>query len=166
MVALEMAGVAGMDAATEQTRQLVAFTIEGQPFGFAIDRVREIVQMVEITPLPEAPAHVQGAMNVRGTVVPLLDLRTLLGFSAKPYTLSTPIVLIEGRGRLVGVAVDDVSDVLTVTSSSLEPPAEDHPVGTRLAAICKLEEGMLLVLDPDELVGSEQLAEVGTEQET
>lgn len=142
-----------IEGSTEtQTRQLVAFRLDEAAYGFAIERVREILQMVEITPAPDAPVQVRGAINVRGTVVPILDLRTILGLADRPYDASTPIILVETSGRLVGLAVDDVSDVVTVAEDCVDTATKDYPLGGRLAAVCKLKDEMLFVLDPDKLV--------------
>ncbi len=136
-------------------RQLVAFHLDDTAFGFDIGRVQEILQMVEITPVPDAPVQVRGAVNVRGTVVPIVDLRTVLGLPDRPYDTSTPIILVEGGGRVVGLTVDDVSDVLTVDEDCFDASTRDHPLSGRLEAVCKLEEEMLFVLDPDRLAGED-----------
>lgn len=137
----------------------MAFRLDGQLFGFEIERVREILQMVEITPVPDAPAHVRGAINVRGRVVPILDLRMILGMPERRYGLHTPIVLIEGGERLVGMAVDDVSDVVTVDSECFEAPADNYPMTAVMSAVCKLDTEMLMLFDPDRLIGAEELPE-------
>lgn len=139
-----------MSEEAETTRRFVAFWLDEQLYGFSIDQVREILQMVEITPIPDAPAHVRGAINVRGTVVPILDLRMLLGLQERPFDASTPIVLVEGGERLVGVGVDDVADVLQVSAEQCDAASGEYPM---MAQVCRLDERMLLVLDPGKLAG-------------
>lgn len=138
-----------------QTRQIVAFRLDETLYGFPIERVREILQMVEITAIPDAPSHLRGAINVRGLVVPILDVRMMLGLAHKVYALSTPIILVEGDERVAGVAVDDVSDVLTIEEERCDTAAQNYPMSEMLEAVCKLDEGMLLVLDPSRLIGNE-----------
>lgn len=130
------------------TRRLVAFYLDERLYGVAIESVQEILQMVEITPIPDAPPHVRGAIDVRGTVVPVLDLRMMLGLPEKRYGLSTPIVLVLGSKRLVGMPVDDVADVLTVGKGQCEAATDEYPL---TAAVCRLESEMLLLLDPEKL---------------
>jgi len=147
------------------SRQLVAFRLDETAFGFDIGRVQEILQMVEITPVPDAPVQVRGAVNVRGTVIPIIDLRTVLGLPDRPYGTSTPIILVQGGGRVVGMTVDDVSDVLTVDEGCFDTATREDPLGGRLEAVCKLDDEMLFVLDPDSLTGEDvPELEGGTDQ--
>jgi len=143
----------------EEMRQIVALELDGQPYGFPVQDVREILQMLEIRTIPDAPSHVRGAINVRGKVVPVLDLRMVLGLPSAGYGLSTPIVVIEPSGRPVGVVVDDVTDVITIDEECFEPPGDSYPISQYLKAVCKLEEGMLLLFDAEKLLGGGLLPE-------
>ncbi len=135
--------------------QIVGFELDGEPYGFPIEDVREILQMVEIRPVPDAPPHLCGAINVRGRVLPVVDLRTILGLETRPYDLRTPIVVLEDEAKAVGVVVDEVTDVVGAGEECFEPPDDSYPMGEMLQSVCKLESQMLLVFDPRKLLGEE-----------
>lgn len=102
-------------------RELIAFRIGEQEFCVDIIAVREIRGYAAATPLPHAPSYVTGVINLRGTVLPIIDLGLRMGFGPIKPTARSVIVVVKIEGQLVGLLVDAVSDILTVTDDLLQP---------------------------------------------
>jgi purine-binding chemotaxis protein CheW len=141
-------------APTGEQLQVVVFSIEGKTLGIDILRVQEILRMVEITPFPRMPEFALGAINLRGRIVPVINLRPKLGMPDRGPDARTCIVLVRIGEQLVGFLVDEVSEVLDIPSAFLESPGEG-PAWMRselFAGIGKLPGRMLVILNPDRLL--------------
>ncbi len=92
--------------------QLVTFKLENEEFGVDILKVQEINKMIDITRIPNAPSFVEGVINLRGKIIPIVDLRKRLGFEGRAYDKSTRIIVVELDGMVLGFIVDSVSEVL------------------------------------------------------
>ncbi|MFA6654665.1 MAG: chemotaxis protein CheW, partial [Bacillota bacterium] len=104
-------------------RQIVAFALGSETYGVDISQVREIIPIQKIVPVPRAPDFVEGIINLRGKVIPVLDLRKHFGFEKKERDDEQKIVLAESHGESIGVIVDSVYSVLRIPEDSIEPPA-------------------------------------------
>lgn len=104
-------------------RQLVVFRLAQDIYGFDIEAVREIIRMQEITRVPNAPEHIEGVINLRGRICPVMDLRKRLGVSESRATAESRIVVVEIAGDDVGMIVDAVTEVLRVPGDRIQPPA-------------------------------------------
>ncbi len=138
--------------------QLVTFSIGEEEFGVDILKVQEIIRMMEITKVPRAPEFVEGVINLRGKVIPIIDLRRRFGLSSRDHDKHTRIIVIEINNMIVGFVVDSVSEVLRIPSSTVEPPP---PVVSGLeseyiSGVGKLEDRLLILLDLDRLLSSEE----------
>ncbi|HHW18326.1 MAG TPA: purine-binding chemotaxis protein CheW [Firmicutes bacterium] len=107
----------------EKEKQIVAFSLGSETYGVDIAQVREIIPIQKIVPVPRAPDFVEGIINLRGRVIPVLDLRHHFGFEKKKQDPDQRIVLTEVDGESIGVIVDSVSSVLRIPEASIEPPA-------------------------------------------
>ncbi|HEY3374519.1 MAG TPA: chemotaxis protein CheW [Candidatus Aquicultor sp.] len=138
--------------------QLVVFEVGDESFGIDISLVQEIIRLQPITEVPKAPMHVKGVINLRGKVIPVVDLIERFGFSSSEETKATRIVVVNVLGNTVGMIVDAVSEVLRLSIDSIEPPSSIvESVGSQyLKGIGKLEERLIILLDLDKL-----LAEMG-----
>jgi purine-binding chemotaxis protein CheW len=101
--------------------QYLTFFLNRQAYGVPIGTVREINRMSEITVVPETPVFVSGVMNLRGKVIPVINLRLRLGLPEIPYTKETCIIIIEGQSGQVGMIVDSVNAVIELTENQIEP---------------------------------------------
>ena len=99
---------------------MLTFVLNQQRYGLSVMDVVQIIEMVEFTPLPQMPPAVQGVINVRGRVVPIIDLRLRFGFSQEPYHLRTPIILINLEDLMVGFIVDEVEEVYELSPNDIE----------------------------------------------
>jgi purine-binding chemotaxis protein CheW len=102
--------------------QLVTFKLGTEEFGVDILKVQEINKMMSITKIPNAPAFIEGVINLRGKIIPIVDLRKRLGFREQPYDKSTRIIVVELEGLVLGFIVDSVSEVLRIPANTIEPP--------------------------------------------
>ncbi len=129
--------------------QLVSFKVGNEEFGVDILQVQEINRLVEITHVPNAPDFVEGVMNLRGKIVPVVNLRKRLGLGKKEHDKDTRIVVVEIDGKTIGFIVDSVSEVLRVPKSVVEPPPEliSGIDSEYIVGIAKLESRLLILLD-------------------
>lgn len=146
----------------EEYLQLVTFRIGDEEFAIPILSVEEIIRMVEITRLPNVPPFVEGVINLRGRVIPVIDLRKRFGLEAKERDERSRILVVTlGDGRdekTVGLIVDSVSEVLRLPEENLEPISG---MGTRVSAeyingIGKVGERLIILLDVERILSSEE----------
>lgn len=130
-------------------RQIVVFSLGNESYGVDIASVREIIVMQKITPVPRTPEFVQGIINLRGRVIPVLDLRKHFGFEVKPPDEDQRIVVADVDGEIVGVVVDSVFSVMRVPDSAIEPPSPmvTGPEAQYLVGIAKTEDRLIILLD-------------------
>jgi purine-binding chemotaxis protein CheW len=123
--------------------------IDGTQVGFAAAAVREIVRAVAITPLSGAPGIIEGAINLHGRIVPVVDVRRRLALTAVPVSPEQYLVALEISDRLIAVRVDDVEDVAEIASADLESPASLSSVLERIQGIAATASGALVIYDVD-----------------
>jgi len=114
--------MAERQAAVTGERQLVVFQLASEVYGVDINGVREIIRMQEITQVPNAPEFIEGVINLRGKICPVMDLRKRFGVTAADVTADSRIVVVEVGGDDVGMIVDAVTEVLRVTEGRISPP--------------------------------------------
>ncbi len=136
----------------------LSFRLSKEEYGVSILRVREIIGMVAVTPLPRTPSHVRGVINLRGRIIPVIDLRLRFGMAAATATNETCIVVVDGAGPdgsfRVGCVVDSVSEVLTIATEQVEPtPRCANAGGDYLAGLAKLKDRVLILLDVERVLG-------------
>lgn len=125
---------AGMDSVTRQDGQVgevvgdgtqfLTFSLGDELYGVDILRVQEIKGYTAVTKIPNTPPHIKGVLNLRGTIVPIIELRTKFGMPTISYTMFTVIVVVVVRDRVMGLVVDAVSDVLNIEHKDVQPPPE------------------------------------------
>jgi purine-binding chemotaxis protein CheW len=107
---------------TGELIQLVSFNLAGEEYGVDILKVQEINRMLQITRVPKAPEFVEGVINLRGKVIPIISLRRKFGLESREFDKKTRIVVVDIEGRILGVVVDAVSEVLRLPVDTIEPP--------------------------------------------
>lgn len=148
------------DAAQSGAAQYLTFALGQEEYAVEILRVQEIKGWSAVTPIPNAPSYVKGVMNLRGTVVPILDLRIKFGLSAPAYDRFTVIVVVTVASRVVGLVVDAVSDVLDLPEAEIERDVDlgGHVDTRTLSGIARHENRLITLLNIDTVVGAELLA--------
>ncbi len=138
--------------------QLVSFKIDEEEFGIEILKVQEIIKMIQITKVPNAPNFVDGVINLRGRIIPIIDLRIKLGLTRKEHTKNTRIVVVELKNRTIGFIVDEVNEVLRIPKEITETPPE--MIGSInkefITAIGKLEDRLLILLDLEKILSDNE----------
>ena len=123
--------------------------LAGTQVGFSANAVREIVRSVAIAPLPGAPVIIEGAINLHGRIVPVVDVRQRLELAALPNSPEQFLIIMETSDRLIAVRVEDVDDVTVIPTSDLETPAALSPVLQRLSGVAAITNGALVIYDVD-----------------
>jgi purine-binding chemotaxis protein CheW len=139
-------------------RQLVVFELADENYGLDITTVESIIKMQPITKMPHAPKFVEGITNLRGMVVPVMDLRRRFGLESKEEDRETRIVVSNMGGMQVGIIVDAVSQVLRIQDEAIEPPP---PMSTTINSafimgIAKLENQLVILLDLEKVLSVEE----------
>ncbi len=140
------------------TMQLVSFQLGQEEYGVGITKVQEIILMGEITRVPETPAYIKGLINLRSTVIPIVDLRLRFGLPEQAPTEETRIMVVNVCGKTVGIVVDAVNEVLRISRDQIAPPPPTVAgVGREyLTGLVRLNKGLLILLDIDKLLAEDQ----------
>ena len=131
--------------------QFLTFSLGDEAYGVDILKVQEIKGYVPTTRIPNSPPDVVGVLNLRGTIVPIIDLRRKFGLESVEYTPFTAIVVVVVRGRIMGVIVDSVSEVVNIPASDIQP-APDFGVSmntSMLQGMAKMPDSLITLLDID-----------------
>ena len=154
-----MADYALHDTDDSSLIQLVTFKIADEEFGVDILKVQEIIRMMPITKVPNAPSFVEGVINLRGKVIPVIDMRKRFGMPSCTRDSNTRIEVMDLQGQVVGFVVDAVSEVLRIKESTVEPPpAVVAGVGSEyMRGVGKLEDRLLILLDLDKLLNQHEM---------
>lgn len=148
------------DVHDDALRQLVCFKLGNEDFGVDISKVQEINRMVDITHIPQSPPFVEGVINLRGQIIPVVDLRLRFGLeTAKERNKENRIVVIETVSAIVGFIVDEVTEVLRIKSSSIESTPEMVTTGVEIRyieGVAMLEDSLLIVLNTDLIFSKEE----------
>ncbi len=134
--------------------QFLTFALGQEEYGVEILKIQEIKGYSAITPLPNAPPFIKGVLNLRGTIVPIVDLRKKFGLPEVAYTQFTVIVVVQVRGQIMGFIVDAVSDVLSVTGADIQPTPDLYGQVdiSFLNGLAKSGEKLVILLDIDKVL--------------
>lgn len=148
------------DIGRDEVLQLVTFYLAEEEFGVNIHDLQEIIRMMTITRVPKAPPFVEGVINLRGQVIPIIDLRKRIGMAPRGYDKATRIIVVQLDRKTVGFVVDAVGEVRRIPSRVVEPPPpmvagieSDYIQG-----VGKLGDVLLILLDLNRLLSEEERA--------
>jgi purine-binding chemotaxis protein CheW len=150
------------DTTGDALLQLVSFAVGEEEYGVDILKVQEIIRLVSITQVPNSPHYVDGIINLRGKVIPIIDLRTRIGIPRKEHNNGTRIIVVDLEGKTVGFVVDSVSEVLRIPVNVTEAP----PVMTTgadssyITSVAKLEDRIIILLDLDKVLSDDEKAQL------
>jgi purine-binding chemotaxis protein CheW len=144
------------------TMQLVSFNLANEVFGIEITKVREIILIGDITRVPQTPDYVKGLINLRNTVIPVIDLRVRFGLPAGELTEESRIMVVNLGAKTVGFVVDAVSEVLRVSKSQIAPAPTMVTGRGRdyLTGVVRLEHELLMLLDLEKILGEEEIRDL------
>lgn len=149
--ALQIVGTADAEAMV----QLVSFRVAGEEYGVEVGRVREIIRLPEITKVPRSPAHIDGIIHLRGSVIPIISLRETFGLPPAPTDNNTRIVVTTVGERVFGFKVDAVSEVIRISLQEVQPPPFLIGSGGEkrcVEGVVNRAERLLIMLDPERIV--------------
>jgi purine-binding chemotaxis protein CheW len=139
--------------------EVVTFTLGKEEYGIDIQRVQELRGYDAVTRIANAPEYIKGVVNLRGIIVPVIDMRIKFNLGAATYDQFTVVIVLNIRGRVMGMVVDSVSDVITLSAQQIKPPPElgaafdtDYLIG-----LGTLDERMLILVDIDKLMSSDDM---------
>jgi purine-binding chemotaxis protein CheW len=140
----------------------LTFRLSDQDYGIAISKVQEIREWSKVTPLPSSPPYIRGMLNLRGAIVPVIDLRRRFGLDALEQDGSTVIIVVNVGSRLAGILVDTVSDVISVDHGQRRalPEFEGHANRRFIESLVQIDDRLMMLLNVDQLVAPEDLAPV------
>jgi len=138
----------------DMIERVVAFFLGGQRYALPIERVREIQQIVAFSEVPSGGQGVVGMVNLRGQVIPAVDMRRLVGLEVREYNLETPMIIAEVGDESVAVLVDEVQDVFELPPDCLQDAPALHQLSSKMIGVARLADGLVYVLDIDKLLGS------------
>lgn len=160
---------AALETATKELQQQIGLTTDGNQFltfnlgeelyGVDILRVQEIKGYTAVTKIPNTPSHIKGVLNLRGTIVPIIELRTKFNMPTIDYTAFTVIIVVVVRDKVMGLVVDAVSDVLNIDKKDIQPPPQ---FGAKvdvsfLNGIGKSNDKLVALLDMDRLLLDDEM---------
>ena len=157
---METAAIHTAGTATPDTEQFLTFRLDGLDYGIAIMKVQEIRGWSSVTPLPNSPRYIRGVLNLRGIVVPIIDLRLRFNLSEAAYDGFTVIIVVNVGKRLAGIVVDAVSDVIALGAADrcVTPEFEGHANRQYIQGLAQVDGKLLVMLDVERLVSSETLS--------
>jgi purine-binding chemotaxis protein CheW len=151
-----------MKEGSGEMKQLISFTVGSEEYGLELLRVKEVIRTRQLTWLPKAPSCVKGIINLRGDVIPIVDLRDRFGLPSIEQTATTRVIVVEVEGRLVGMVVDSASQVVRVPADQFDPPPPITGEIDRglITAIGKVGDRLVIMIDVDRILSTEELGEI------
>lgn len=153
--------------APQNIMNVVGFSLSGQEFGIDIRQVQEIIRPVQITRMPGSPGFVLGVINLRGRIIPVVDLKSRFGLPVVETTAGgTKIVIAEISGRLMGISVDHVSEVVKVPESQVAPPPDLATTvdSAYVFGVAKVKGRLLIILDLGKIFSEEEIQAIRLRQ--
>ena len=150
----------GLNRAENPVIQLVGFRLDNEDYAIAITKIQEIILMKPITRIPQVPDFIEGLINLRGSVIPIVNLRKRFGLPPREIDDETRTIVVNVHEKTVGCVVDAVTQVMRINRDQIQPP----PLGVMavnhqyLAGLAKLDDRLLIILDIDKLFQAEELA--------
>jgi len=148
---------------SENEGKYLTFQLAEEGYGIGILKVREIIGMLPVTPVPQTPMFLKGVINLRGQVIPVVDLRLKFGLMEEEYTERTSIIVVEVKGLAnnipIGIVVDTVSEVINIQAEEIEPaPTFGASINTNfILGMAKTEGGVKILLNIDQVLSAEEL---------
>jgi purine-binding chemotaxis protein CheW len=139
--------------------QLVSFKLDNEEYGIEVLKVREIIRMIPITHMPNTPSYVEGIINLRGKIIPVVSMRKKFGLMEQENSNQTRIVVMDISGELMGFTVDSVSEVIRISGSEIQPPPNVVSGGVDqecITGVINQTERLLVLLDLERLFSNEE----------
>lgn len=141
------------------TFQFVGFRLDGEDYAIAITKIQEIIVMKPITRIPQVPGFIEGLINLRGSVIPVVNLRTLFGLTHRDLDDETRTIIVNVGDRTIGYIVDEVTQVMKIAADQIQPaPVSITAVSKQhIAGLAQIEDRLLVILEIERLLKPEEL---------
>jgi purine-binding chemotaxis protein CheW len=148
----------------KEVKHLISFAVGAEEYGLELLRVKEVIRMRQIVRLPNAPVFMKGIINLRGDVIPIVDLRGRFGLESGEQTASTRIIVVEVRGQLVGMVVDSSSEVVRVPADQIEPPSPLLRSGAQdfITGVAKMSDRLVILIDVDKVFSTNEIGQIAS----
>lgn len=149
------------EEAAEPSTQYCTFRFENELYGIEIDQIQEIINLQKVFPVPRAPNYIMGVINLRGNIVPVIDIKPILKLPMWKQDINSSIVLINADSNMIiGIVVDEIGDVVSLTGSKIEPLdiKKDDERSKYLTGISKLTDKVLVILDARRIIDDTKLS--------
>ena len=158
----EIKAAQALEEAVHKEGKYLTFVLCEEEYGLEILKVREIIGLLDVTPVPQTPAFVKGVINLRGKVIPVVDLRLKFGMPEAEYTKETCIIVVDVGALLMGIIVDTVSEVIEIKEEEIEPaPSFGEKVDVRfILGMGKIKGKVKILLDIDRVLSAEEMSVV------
>lgn len=159
----------GIDAPTGN--QYLTFVLAGEEYGVEILNVQEVKAWENVTRIPNSPAYVKGVLDLRGAIVPIVDLRIRFGMPIQDYTPTTVILILKleqsGYTQIIGIVVDAMSDVMDIPENQIKAPPDftGHSNALFIRGLARLDRRLLILLDTEKLLSYEDINELTKQAE-
>lgn len=149
------------DEISDPILQWVTYQLEGEVYGINVMQVQEVLRITEIAPVPGAPSYVLGIINLRGSVVTVIDTRSRFGLMPKESDDLSRIIIVEVNGNVIGMLVDSVAEVVYLHQSEIDTaPSVSADDGSRfIQGVCSRENYLLIIVDVDKFLSEEEVAD-------
>jgi purine-binding chemotaxis protein CheW len=158
-----------MEAVRERTeaadvKQFIGFTVGEEHYGLELLRVKEVIRIRQITWLPKAPTFVKGIINLRGDLIPIVDLRDKFGLAARDYIATTRVIVVEVDAKIMGLVVDSASQVIRIPAADIDPPPPVLGGGAQeyISGVGKRDEELVVLLNVDSILSQEEKLQLGS----
>ena len=148
-----------------QENKFLMCKIGDETYGIDIQHVTDIIELQKITEVPDMPQYVKGVINLRGNVIPVIDMRLRFGMESKEFDDRTVITVVNIKSNSIGFIVDTATEVVDIPEKSIDPPPSFHESGEQkkyIAGLGKLEDQVIILLDMEKLVGEKEIESIKT----
>lgn len=144
--------------------QVACFSLDENHYAVDIMRIREIIRPQKLTLLPKAPPFVEGVINLRGTVLPVIDLRKRFGLPARETDSGVRLLILRVAKQLLGLVVDNVTEVITIPAKDIKPPPQAAGgIGAKyLIGVCLVDDSLIMLLNIDTILTAREASELGS----
>ena len=150
---------------SEKTEQVLCFSVDTEVFGIELEKVNEVIRLTNLTHLPKAPKFVKGIINLRGNVIPIIDLREKFGLQSLKYSSTTRAIIMEINDNRLGIIVDEVSKVNRINSSSIQESKSFSSFNADyIKGIANDKEQLIIILDMNKILTNNEISMIKNDE--
>ena len=150
------------DKTNGDMKQFVTFEVDTEEYGLEILRVQEVVRLPKLTKLPRAPHFIKGVIDLRGDVIPIIDLREKFGLTGHDYKENTRTIIVEVKEKKIGMIVDNVSQVVRVADSNIAPPPPSigGVSNNLISGVIRMDDRLIILMNVENVLSTEEIVQL------